>query len=98
MSARRAPRAPREMTARQVNQELDALERQACTLTDRFIVEGRGYERVDETARKTDPLAAAWNAMSARRMALRIEVEARFGPGAPRRLPTSRASRATLRP
>ncbi len=76
------------MTATQINRELDRLDQERSKLTDQFIELGRGHERASETAKKDDPLSLAWRSISDRHQALRIEIELRYGPGAPSRLPT----------
>lgn len=75
------------MTASQINRELDALDKKMSKINDRFIEAGRGHERPSETMQKDDPLAREWQAVSARRHELRLEIQRRYGPGAPSRLP-----------
>jgi hypothetical protein len=76
-----------EMTASEINRELDALAKKNQKLTDLFIAAGRGYERPSETWEKNDPLAVRYKVISSRRMDLHNEVQRRMGPGAPSRLP-----------
>lgn len=78
---------PDTMTAGQINKELDRLDSVNGALTDEMISAGRGHERPSDYSRMTDPLSSNLSAVSARRQALRSQVERRFGPGAPRRLP-----------
>lgn len=75
------------MLASEINRELDALERRSTRNTDAFIAAGRGHERPSEYLKQDDPLSRAARAIFERQSALRAEVERRYGPGAPRRLP-----------
>ena len=86
-AARMDANGVRSMTAGQINAELDKLDRDGSALTDALIDAGRGHERAQETLRKTDPLAMRFRANYERRMELRHEIESRYGPGAPSRLP-----------
>lgn len=82
--ARENPADVRTMQAGAINRELDRLDLQNRRLTDAFIEAGRGDERPSETLRKdpaTDPLAAKYQTLSARRAELRHEVARRAGPG-----------------
>jgi hypothetical protein len=86
---------PAEMAGAAINKELDKLYNLRSRLTEIFISVGRGEEHSDETAKKTDELSVAWNAMVDRQHALAWEVERRAGPGmsrlprgyGPRRMP-----------
>ncbi len=78
---------PGGMTPGQINKELDKLDAQGSKLTDKFIASGRGYEKPSETFTKSDPLAIEFKALQERKSSLRSEIERRYGPGAPRRLP-----------
>jgi hypothetical protein len=80
-------RDPNAMTAGEINRELDRLDEQNSKLGQQMIDQGRGYERPSEYLRKTDPLSTELKKNSDRRMILRIQIEQRYGPGAPRRLP-----------
>lgn len=80
-------RAPASMTAGQINRELDALDARESALLDALIAAGRGHELPSETRKLSDPLALRYAALSDRRWDLRCEVEVRYGPGAPHRLP-----------
>jgi hypothetical protein len=77
----------RTLTAGQINRELDALEVAASKNCAAMIAAGRGDERPSETALKADTLALSFKAIAARRSELRIEIELRYGPSAPSRLP-----------
>jgi hypothetical protein len=87
MGTKKARRDPATMLASQVNRELDALERRSTKNTDDFIAAGRGHERPSEYLQKADPLSREARAIFERQSALRAEVERRYGPDAPRRLP-----------
>ena len=76
------------MTAGKINKALDALDKVRGKLTDEFIATGRGHELPSETAKKTDPLALKANQLHDARWKLRVEIERRYGPGAPSRLPS----------
>jgi hypothetical protein len=76
-----------EMTAGEINKRLDRLDRQSSELTDEFIAAGRGHELPSETAKLDDPLARRKNQLFTEHSALHREIERRYGPGAPSRLP-----------
>ena len=80
-------KSPAEMTAGQINKELDRLDAENSKITDEMIEAGRGNETASETWTKTDPLAMRWRRVADRRMDLRNEISQRYGPGAPSRLP-----------
>ena len=82
--------APATMTASQINKELDKLSAQNSQLGQLMIDAGRGYERPSEYLKMSDPLSMELRKNADRRMALRIEIEFRYGPGSPSRLPTGR--------
>lgn len=73
--------------AGKINRALDALDRRASKNTDAFIAAGRGRERPSEYLEKDDPLSREALAIFRERSALQNEIERRYGPGAPRRLP-----------
>jgi len=75
------------MTSSEINKALDRADRVSSKLTDEFIAAGRGTERPSETWKLTDPLAQRYKELSDVRSELRREVERRYGPSAPRRLP-----------
>lgn len=75
------------MTPSEINKALDRADRVSSKMTDEFIAVGRGHERPSETWKLNDPLAQRWKALSNIRSELHREVERRYGPGAPRRLP-----------
>lgn len=78
---------PDVMTAGEINRELDKLDAKRSELNRAFIDAGRGHETAAETVKLTDPLAVKYNAVADRQCALRYEIERRYGPGAPSRLP-----------
>lgn len=75
------------MTAGQINKALDKLDKDSSKLTDEFIAAGRGHETYAETRTKSDPLAVRQIENLNQRNTLRREIERRYGPGAPARLP-----------
>lgn len=83
-------RDPATMTAGQINRELDKLDAYASALNDKFIEAGREQEKIWESLKKDDPLSQQLKALTHRRWALRREIEIRYGPDAPWRLPTGR--------
>lgn len=78
---------PALMTASEINRELDRLDARRSRNTDAFIAAGRGEERPSEYLTKDDPLSLEARAIYDRSGALRREIERRYGPGAPSRLP-----------
>ena len=79
--------SPETMTAGQINRALDRLEADSSRLNQRFIDAGRGHERLGDILEMTDALALEYRAVSDQIRALRWEIERRYGPGAPSRLP-----------
>lgn len=75
------------MTAGQINKALDRTDKISSKITDEFISAGRGHERHSDIVVKSDPLAERYKCASEERSALRREIERRYGPGAPSRLP-----------
>jgi len=78
---------PANMQGSAINSELDRLDRESSQLNDQMIAAGRGHERPSEYLKMSDPLATKLRANYERRMALRNEIDRRYGPGAPSRLP-----------
>ena len=92
MSRRGAPKIPdvsqvASWSGSKINSTLDRLERLDSALIDAFIDAGRGHERPSEYLTKGDPLSRRAQAISNAKAALRSEIHARYGPGAPSRLP-----------
>ena len=81
------------MSAGAINKELDRLDARNSELGQQMIDEGRGFERPSDYQNKTDPLSSELNQISDRRMNLRIEIQSRYGPGAPSRLPRNFGTR-----
>jgi hypothetical protein len=71
---------PAHMTNAQLKNEHAKLSEKSSELASKLIEAGRGSEKFNETAAKTDPLAVEYHANSLRRSALRQEVMARYGP------------------
>jgi len=86
------PRNPTlsEMTPSQINKRLDALDAAGEKMTTYFIEAGRGHETMQDIMRGNDKAAQTMRDLYDRRMELVGEIERRYGPGAPRRLPPSR--------
>lgn len=80
-------KSPDVMTAAEINRELDRLDAKRSENARAFIDAGRGNERPTDYATKDDPLSVAARAISDRQRDLRYEIERRYGPGAPSRLP-----------
>lgn len=78
---------PKDMTAGEINKALDRLNKEDSELMDQFIDAGRGHETASQILKMDDPLAKKYREIFHRRMGLRNEVERRYGPGAPHRLP-----------
>lgn len=78
------------MTAGQINKALDRLEKESSKITDELIAAGRGNQRPSEMRNLTDPLSLRYWSVASQQQLLRDEVTARYGPGAPHRLPTGR--------
>ncbi len=85
--ASKPPSDPRGMTAGDLNKELDKIDKQSSQVTKDLIDAGRGNERPSDYLKLDDPLSARAKALADRRGDLRNEVERRYGPGAPSRLP-----------
>lgn len=77
---------PKDMTASQINKELDRLDREGSANCDAFIAAGRGHERPSEYLKKTDPLSLEARRIYDRKSDLRAEITRRYGPNAPSRL------------
>ena len=76
-----------KMTAGEINKELDKLDKEDSKLTSALIAAGRGNERFSEIVVSQDEFSRKAKMLWDRRMQLRNEIEARYGPGAPSRLP-----------
>jgi len=84
---------PAAMTAGAINKELDKLDERNSILGQMMIDAGRGFERPSEYLKQDDHLSSELRHISDRRTSLRIEIESRYGPGAPRRLPIGRKTK-----
>lgn len=69
----------KDMTAGEINRELDKLDKVFSKLNDTFIAVGRGNERPSELQGKTDPLSLAMLDAFAKNRELQIEIELRYG-------------------
>jgi hypothetical protein len=88
---------PAVMSWRQINTELDKLDRETSRITDELLAAGRGDEKPSETLRKTDPLSSRFQNTADRQARLRTEIETRYGPNAPHRLPSGRGYGARVK-
>ena len=70
-----------------INKLLDVLDKESSKITDELIEAGRGHEYPSETRKKSDPLSVKFTQTANDQFLLRMEIERRYGPGAPRRLP-----------
>lgn len=77
-----------KMTPGQINKSLDRADQASELLTDVFIEVGRGSETPSETMMGVDPLSRQYQRLVMARSILTDEISRRYGPGAPRRLPT----------
>jgi hypothetical protein len=89
---------PATMTAGTINKELDELDRRSSELGQMMIDAGRGHERPSEYLKMSDPLSGEMRRVSQRQSDLRVEISMRYGPGAPRRLPTGSRDRKFFGP
>ena len=78
---------PAVMLGAAINSELDKLDDIDADLCNRLIEDGRGYETRNEVIAKSDPLSVLVKNASIRRWDLRHEMERRYGPKCPNRLP-----------
>ena len=85
--ARKPAKDTGTMTAGEVNRELEKLEKSYYLVVDELIKAGRGHETANDTWKLDDPLARRFKTISSRRGDLRNEIELRYGPRAPSRLP-----------
>jgi hypothetical protein len=83
----RIAKDPGGMGAAQINRELDRLDVAGSKITTELIAAGRGTEKILDTIKQADPVALRLRANLERTRALRNEIERRYGPGAPSRLP-----------
>lgn len=80
---------PAIMTGGQINKSLDKLSLESSKINDKFISSGRGQEKPSEILTKSDSLSLAYRLNNEKMNALRNEMERRYGPGVPNRLPHS---------
>ncbi len=81
------PKSPAQMSAAEINRELDKLVAQDSVLGDEIIAAGLGGVPLFDLLEMDGPLAERQRSLVKRRRALDDEIEARYGPGAPSRLP-----------
>lgn len=73
--------------ASKINAMLDRLNRLSSRNIDALIEAGRGHERPSDYMDKDDALSREARAIFSARSVLRHEIDRRYGPGAPSRLP-----------
>lgn len=78
------------MTAGQINKELDKIDKQRSDVNRQLIDAGYGHLRMSEISGLDHPLARREEDLYDKYMILRREVDRRYGPGAPSRLPSGR--------
>lgn len=74
-------------SASKINAMLDRLDRLSSRNADAFINAGRGDERPSDYMNKDDALSREARAIFSAYRALHHEIDHRYGPGAPSRLP-----------
>jgi hypothetical protein len=78
---------PSDMTASEINKALDRVERAQSKIAQKFIAKGRGNERPMDWLWKADLLSQSAQKAYDEYKQLRREVERRYGPNPPHRLP-----------
>ena len=81
---------PRTMSASEINRALDKLEGWDTLNCNAMIESGLGHETYTDSQRSVHPLSVERCRLARLRFALRDEIDARYGPGAPSRLPLRR--------
>ncbi len=76
------------MSAREINNELDKIDKAHSELTDDLINQGHGHIPIQQLMEKDIPAAKQYKELFNRREHLRNEIAKRYGPSAPSRLPT----------
>lgn len=92
-------RDPATMTPGMLNRELDSLATRSELATDAMIEAGRGHWKHSDivlAADGGDALCQRYVEIHKRQQALRAEIDARYGPGAPHRLPKGFGRRVRL--
>ena len=84
---------PKAMTAGEINRQLDRLDAASAKAAQVLIDTGFGHETMNETMQRakggaTDAATLDYVNAVGRRLVLRVEMECRYGPGCPARLPT----------
>lgn len=74
-------KSPDEMSAAEINRELDALDKKDSALTREMIDAGYGHVRFSDTEKLAPEFYPRQKAISDRKRALSIEVQMRAGPG-----------------
>lgn len=82
---------PRNMTASEINRELDSLDKKDSRLNDELIAAGYGHVTPSEILKQSHPLAVRLRALFDRRFVLKSEIRSRTGSDY-RRMPTRRSN------
>lgn len=78
---RMSAKDPSDMSAAEINRELDRISAEDSKVNQEFIDAGRGHEKYWDILKKDDPLSRKALALASRRHKLKIEIERRAGPG-----------------
>lgn len=70
-----------------INKALDRLEKESSEINDELIAAGFGHMGLQQISRLDHPVAQKYNQNYAQLSMLRDEIDRRYGPGAPSRLP-----------
>ena len=78
------------MTAGAINKALDVLDKESSKLNDQLIEAGFGHIGLQQIVKMDHPVARQYAVVSEQQRWLHNEIERRYGPGAPYRLPAGR--------
>lgn len=85
--AARVKKDPADMSASEINKELDKLDEEFWEINKAMIDAGRGHETFRDISNLSDPLSIRNREHTERVDALNREIGLRYGPRAPSRLP-----------
>jgi hypothetical protein len=80
-------KAPEEMTAEEINREIDKIDAASSKLNSEMIEAGYGHVKYWDTEKEAPEFWPRFKKLHDRRQQLRMEIVSRYGPGAPSRLP-----------
>jgi hypothetical protein len=80
-------KSPEEMTAGEINRQLEKVDAEISKLNSEMIAAGYGHVKYWDTEKEAPKFWPRFKALHDRRQALRTEIELRYGPGAPSKLP-----------